>query len=203
MAKAVVFTRFERLWHWTQAILIVALMLTGFTVHGTLSLMKWGRAADLHVTLAWALLVLWAFAIFWHVTTGQWRHYIPTGDKLVDVARYYTIGIFQPGVKHPYKKSLTAKHNPLQRLAYLFFKLIISPALWVSGLLYMFYNDWPAWGLGGLSLGLVAFVHTGAAFLMLVFFIAHVYMAFTGKPWWEMVGSMITGKAEVVDPPTG
>jgi thiosulfate reductase cytochrome b subunit len=46
---------------------------------------------------------------------------------------------------------------------------------------------------------LVAFVHTAAAFLMLVFFIAHVYMAFTGKPWWEYVSSMITGKAEVAE----
>jgi thiosulfate reductase cytochrome b subunit len=87
----------------------------------------------------------------------------------------------------------------MQRLAYLFFKLIISPALWVSGLLYLSYNDWPKWGLGGLPLGLVAFVHTAAAFLMLVFFIAHVYMAFTGKPWWDYVASMITGKAEVAE----
>jgi thiosulfate reductase cytochrome b subunit len=199
MTNAVLFSRFERFWHWTQAVLIMGLMLTGFTVHGSLGLMKWGRAADLHITLAWALITLWAFAIFWHLTTGQWRHYIPTTDKLLDVARYYSVGIFQPGIKHPFKKTMAAKHNPLQRLAYLFFKLIISPALWVSGLLYMYYNDWPAIGLGGLPLGLVAFVHTAAAFLMLIFFIAHVYMAFTGKPWWSYVRSMVTGIGEVAE----
>lgn len=199
MAQAILFTRFERFWHWTQAALVLGLMVTGFTVHGTLAAMKWGYAADLHVTLAWALIVLWAFAIFWHVTTGQWRHYVPTTDKLVEVARYYSIGIFQPGVKHPYKKTLAGKHNPMQRLAYLWFKLMISPALWVSGLLYMYYNDWPSLGLGGLSLSLVAFVHTAAAFMMLVFFIAHVYMAFTGKPWWSYVRSMVTGMGEVAD----
>jgi thiosulfate reductase cytochrome b subunit len=199
MAQAVVFTRFERFWHWTQALLVLGLMGTGFTVHGTLGLMKWGRAADLHLTLAWALMGLWVFAIFWHVTTGQWRHYVPTADKLVEVLRYYTVGIFQPGAHHPYKKTVAAKHNPLQRLAYLFFKLMISPALWVSGLLYMYYNDWARLGLGGLPLGLVAFVHTAAAFLMLVFFIAHVYMATTGKPWTDYIASMITGKAEVAE----
>jgi thiosulfate reductase cytochrome b subunit len=199
MREAIVFTRFERFWHWSQAALILGLMVTGFTVHGSLRLIPWGQAADLHLTLAWALIGLWAFAIFWHLTTGQWRHYVPTTEKLMDVARYYSIGIFQPGVKHPYKKTVAAKHNPLQRLAYLVFKLAISPALWVSGLLYMYYNDWPALGLGGLSLAAVAFVHTAAAFLMLAFFIAHVYMAFTGKPWWDYVASMITGRAEIAE----
>lgn len=199
MTQAILFTRFERFWHWSQAVLILGLMITGFTVHGTLGFLKWGQAADLHVTLAWTLLALWAFAIFWHLTTGQWRHYIPTTEKLLEVALYYSVGIFQSGIKHPYKKTVSAKHNPLQRLAYLFFKLIISPALWVSGLLYMYYNDWPTIGLGGLPLGLVAFVHTAAAFLMLIFFIAHVYMAFTGKPWWSYVRSMVTGMGEVAE----
>ncbi|MBF0327415.1 MAG: cytochrome b/b6 domain-containing protein [Alphaproteobacteria bacterium] len=199
MAHAVIFTRFERFWHWSQALLIMGLMGTGFSVHGTFQMMKWGQAADLHITLAWALMVLWAFAIFWHLTTGQWRHYVPTGDKLIAVAMYYSVGIFQPGVTHPYKKTIAAKHNPMQRLAYLLFKVVISPAIWVSGLLYLYYNDWPALGLGGLSLGMVAFVHTAAAFAMLVFFIGHVYMGFTGKPWWDYVASMITGKAEVAD----
>jgi hypothetical protein len=29
------------------------------------------------VTAAWVLIVLWLFAIFWHITTGEWRQYIP------------------------------------------------------------------------------------------------------------------------------
>jgi thiosulfate reductase cytochrome b subunit len=192
MKHELVFTRFERFWHWTQALLVLLLMISGFTVHGTLSAVPWGKAAEMHVLFAWALMGLWAFAIFWHLTTGEWRQYVPTTERLGAVAKYYTVGIFQPGVPHPYKKTRAAKHNPLQRLAYLFFKLLISPALWVSGLLYMYYND-----VSGLSLGLVAFVHTAAAFAMLVFFIAHVYMAFTAKPWNAYVKGMITGYEEV------
>jgi thiosulfate reductase cytochrome b subunit len=197
LKKALVFTRFERFWHWTQALLIVGLMVTGFEIHGTYSLFKFGNAVRFHGIMAWTLIGLWAFAIFWHVITGEWRQYIPTTEKLAAVARYYTVGIFKPGEHHPFKKTRTAKHNPMQRLAYLFFKLMISPALWVSGLLYMYYNDWAAFGLSGLPLALVAFVHTAAAFCMLIFFIAHVYMATTGKPWTAYLAGMVTGYEEV------
>ncbi|MAT65677.1 MAG: cytochrome B [Gammaproteobacteria bacterium] len=196
--KVMIYKRFERFWHWTQAALIVALMITGFEIHAVYSLFGFERAVNLHIILAWSLIVLWAFAIFWHLTTGEWRHYIPTTEKLMAMVRYYSIGMFRDEEK-PFKKSLSAKHNPLQRLAYLGFKLAISPLIWISGLLYLFYTDWPALGLEGLSLGTVAMVHTAAAIAMLVFFIAHVYLALTGRPFYAYVKAMITGYEEIED----
>ena len=198
MQTALVFSRFERFWHWAQALLIIGLMVTGFEIHGTYKLLGFEQASNVHTVLAWTLIVLWVFAIFWHLTTGEWRQYIPTAENLVAVVRYYTVGIFQKDVPHPYKKTRRAKHNPLQRLAYLGLKLLISPLIWVTGLLYMYYNQWPALGLGGLQLSWVAFLHTAAAFLMLVFFIGHVYMsAFTGHPWYSYLKGMVTGYEEV------
>jgi thiosulfate reductase cytochrome b subunit len=109
MSTAIVFSRFERFWHWTQAALIIGLLVTGFTVHGSIAWLDWGRAAELHTLLAWALIILWVFAIFWHAVTGEWRQYIPTTNRLRDVAYYYLVGIFQPGVHHPYRKQRVAK----------------------------------------------------------------------------------------------
>jgi len=200
MARQLVFSRFERLWHWAQALLIVALMVTGFEVHGSYALLGYKEAADWHQVAAWTLIALWAFAIFWHITTGEWRQYIPTTDRLMAVVKYYTVGIFHPNVPHPFHKTRLVKHNPLQRLAYLFFKLVISPIIWVSGLLYLFYNDWSSVGLGGLDLGVVAAVHLAAAFLMLVFFIGHVYMSvFTARPMTAYLKAMLTGWEDVSD----
>lgn len=195
--KAMVFSRFERFAHWTQAGLIILLMITGFEVNGAYQLIGYEKAADWHRIFAWVLIWLWVFIIFWNLVTGEWRQYIPTTNKLLAVMRYYSAGIFDASVPHPYKKTRAAKHNPLQRLAYLSFNLAISPVIWVTGLLYMFYNDWPRFGLEGLTLGLVAGVHAAAAFAMLVFFIAHVYMAFTGKPFTAYVKAMITGYDDV------
>lgn len=192
MSRVLMFKRFERFWHWSQALLIFVLLFTGFAIHGTYEVMRFSTAVQVHTLAAWALIVLWVFAIFWHFTTGEWRQYIPTRDGLFAVMHYYLIGTFT-GASHPYKKTSKAKHNPLQRLAYLFFKVVISPVIWVSGLLYLFYNDWPATLAGAVELETVALIHTGAAFAMLVFIIAHVYMTTMGKTLTSHIKPMITG----------
>ena len=68
-----IFKGFERFWHWAQAALIITLLLTGFEIHGSYKLFGFYKALDTHTTAAWALIGLWVFAIFWHVTTGEWR----------------------------------------------------------------------------------------------------------------------------------
>jgi thiosulfate reductase cytochrome b subunit len=199
MAKVMIFRRFERFWHWSQALLIFSLLLTGFEIHGSYPLLGFTGATQLHTIAAWALIVLWLFAIFWHITTGEWRQYIPTRNGLWAVAHYYLIGTFT-GASHPYRKTSKAKHNPLQRLAYLFFKLMISPVVWVSGLLYLFYSQWPETLSNVLSLQAVANVHTIAAFAMMVFIIGHVYMTTLGHTLFSHIKPMVTGYDTVDEP---
>jgi thiosulfate reductase cytochrome b subunit len=196
MERVYIFKRFERFWHWTQAALIVFMMLSGFEIHGLYRLFGFEAAIAYHTTAAWALVALWMFAIFWHFTTGEWRQYIPTLEKVDAMLKYYLTGIFR-NAPHPFRVTQLSKHNPLQRLAYLFVKLLINPLVWVSGLLLFFYPDWAAWGLAGLPLGAVAIAHTAGAFLMLVFFIVHVYFATTGHTPTAHIRAMVTGWEEV------
>ena len=203
MARVYIFKRFERFWHWAQAALIISMLLTGFEVHGSYRLLGWDKAASLHTTAAWTLIGLWAFAIFWHFTTGEWRQYIPTTEKMLAVLKYYVIGIFTDA-SHPFRVTRLSKHNPLQRLAYLLVKVLINPLIWASGLLYLYYNELGASGVAGLanlSLGVIARVHTAAAFLMLVFLIGHVYLATTGHTPLAHVKAMITGWEDLDDEP--
>lgn len=72
------------------------------------------------------------FERFWHLTTGTWRHYVPTTNGLLRVAIFYVYGIFK-GERHPYRKAYWRKHNPLQALSYLALKLFLLPAIWISG----------------------------------------------------------------------
>ncbi|HHX35697.1 MAG TPA: cytochrome B [Gammaproteobacteria bacterium] len=198
MKRTMIFKRFERFWHWCQAALIFFLMFTGFEIHGSYHVLGFGKAAQLHEYAAYALMGLWVLAIFWHLTTGEWKQYIPTTDKLGAVVKYYLIGTFT-GAEHPYRATTQAKHNPLQRLAYLGFKLVISPAIWISGLLYLFYNQWAELGLPLLTLGGVALTHTAAAFAMMIFVVAHVYMTTMGKTVFSMIKPMITGYEDMPD----
>ncbi|MFA6015032.1 MAG: cytochrome b/b6 domain-containing protein [Gallionellaceae bacterium] len=195
--KIYVFKRFERFWHWSQALLIISMLITGFEVHGSYALIGFEDAVSYHTVFAWSLVTLWIFAIFWHFTTGEWKQYIPTTDKVVAMVKFYSVGIFK-GEAHPYRPTKLKKHNPLQRIAYLGVLLFIGPLLWMTGWFYLFYSDWAVWGVSGfLSLEWVAFFHTVGAFMMLLFLIAHLYLTTTGHTPTAHIKAMITGWEEV------
>ncbi len=197
MAKVLMFQAFERFWHWSQAGLIIGMLVTGFEIHGSYQLLGWETAVNIHVILAWTLIGLWVFAIFWHFTSGEWKQYAPSSlDKILMMMNYYSIGIFKGGDK-PFHKTRAQKHNPLQRMAYLSLHLLITPFIWFSGLLYLFYSSWTAWGLSALSLEWVALIHTAAAFAMLAFIVVHLYMALTmSETPLSSLKAMITGYEE-------
>ena len=190
------FKGFERFWHWTQAALILFMLGSGFEIHGTYTLLGFSKAVSYHACAAWALVGLWGLALFWHLATGEWRHYIPTMDKAIEVADFYARGIFR-GEPHPFTPSPSNKHNPLQRLTYLGVLLVVSPLIWITGFLYLFYNDWTSLGLAGLSLDWVATGHTIGAFLMLAFLLSHLYLATTGHTATAHIKAMVTGWEEV------
>ena len=192
-----IYKRYERFWHWSQAALIIVLMITGFEIHGVYSLMGFEDAVDLHTLSAWTLVVIWVFTIFWQFTTGEWRQYIPSLKNVTAMALYYTVGIFKE-MPHPFRKTVVQKHNPLQRLAYLALLAFISPMIWGSGLLYLFYADWARLGLDQyLSLEIVALVHTLGAFMITAFFFIHVYLTTTGHTVFAHIKAMITGWEDV------
>ncbi len=196
MERIYIFKPFERFWHWSQALLVIFMMLTGFEVHGSYTLFGYGLAVEYHAQAAWLLIGLWLLAIFWHFTTGEWKQYIPTMDKAEAMFFYYISGIFQEA-PHPFRQSTLRKHNPLQRIAYLFVKLMINPLLWGTGLLYMYYNSWGEWGLSWLPLQWIALLHTIGAFLMLLFFVLHIYLATAGHTALSHIKAMVTGWEEL------
>lgn len=199
----ITFTRFERFWHWTQTGLILALLATGFGMYGTHALFDFGTAMSWHLVFAWALIGLWLLAIFWHLFTGQWRQYVPARGVL-PMLLHYLYGIFS-GEALPYRTTPSAKHNPLQRLAYLGFKLLIAPALWITGLLMLFYPAWQGTSLGELlRLAGIAWIHVAAAYGLVLFLVVHIYIsATTGHPWYSHLAAMITGReATAPDPAT-
>jgi thiosulfate reductase cytochrome b subunit len=197
MEKIYLYSRFERFWHWVQSILIILLIVTGLEVHGVYKLFGFKKAVALHNFLGLSWLVLFVFIIFWLLTTGEWKQYIPTTRKLFAVIRYYSIDIFK-GLPHPVQKRKDAKHNPLQRLTYLGLAALLLPLQMITGLLFYTYNSWAQWGIDSLlSLGVLAVLHTAMAFLILSFLIVHVYMTTTGHSIGAHIAAMFSGWEEV------
>lgn len=195
MERIYLYSRFERFWHWAQAALIVFLLVTGLEVHGVYEIFGFQRAVELHNGTGIAWFILYIFIIFWQLTTGEWKHYIPTTKKLLSVMLYYAWGIFW-GDPHPVPKSERNKHNPLQRLTYLGISVILIPIQVVTGLLYYTYNSWTAWGID-LQLETIALIHTAGAYALFVFLIVHIYMTTTGHSLTSHIKAMCTGWEEI------
>jgi len=194
-----VYRAFERFWHWAQAALILFLTLTGFEIHGSVSFFGFDQAVRYHSAAAIALLVLMAFAIFWHLTTGEWRQYVPSPRNLRAQAEYYLFGIFRDA-PHPTRKTVLSKLNPLQKLVYAGLKVILIPLMVVTGLLYMFYRYPQRYEVVTLNVGgleRIAILHTLGAFLVVSFVIAHVYLITTGQTVTSNLKAMITGYEEL------
>ena len=201
MKTEYVYKGFGRFWHWTQALLILFLALTGFEIHGSIHFFGYEQAVRYHSTAAMALVVLIVFAIFWHLTTGEWRQYLPTKKNLRAQAEYYIVGIFR-NAPHPTRKTALSKLNPLQKLVYLALKILVIPVMVISGLLYMFYRypqrfESDILNIRGLET--VALFHTAGAFLLVAFVIVHLYLITTGRTITSNLRAMITGYEELED----
>jgi thiosulfate reductase cytochrome b subunit len=197
-----IYSRFERFWHWAQASLILFLALTGFEIHGTIAFFGFEQAVRLHSIAAYALMVLIAFAIFWHVTTGEWRQYLPTRRLLRAQAEYYFVGIFRDA-PHPTRKTRLSKLNPLQKVTYAGLKLLVVPIMVASGILYLLHRYPSGRGMAGVDivdLGTVAAMHTAGAFLLVAFIVAHVYLITTGRTVTSNLKAMLTGCEDSCEP---
>ncbi len=105
MKKVYLYKKFERFWHWSQTLLILTLVFTGFEIHGTTNWLGYESSVRVHNIAAWAFLILIVFAIFWHITTDEWQQYMPTLKNMRAQLDYYLTGIFN-NAPHPVKNAL-------------------------------------------------------------------------------------------------
>jgi thiosulfate reductase cytochrome b subunit len=110
--------------------------------------------------------------------------------------KYYLVGIFK-NAPHPFKPDHAAQAQSAATPGLSRHLVCVGPLIWVTGVLYLFYDKWAAWGLGGLSLEWVANGHIAGAFMMLAFLIAHVYLTTAGHTPLAHIKAMITGWEEV------
>jgi len=193
--KVYLYSRFNRFWHWSQSLLILFLILTGFEIHSSFKLFGYENAVEWHEIAAWAFIILLIFAVFWHFLSGQWRQYIPSLKNMTAQLDYYLLGIFH-NAPHPVRKTSLSKLNPLQRVVYLGLNILVIPVMIGSGLLYLYIPEtFPKLAIAGMEA--IALIHTAGAFLILVFLLVHLYLITTGHTPLSNLKAMITGYEEL------
>lgn len=199
----IMFKRFERFWHWAQALMIIFLLLTGLEMHGLYTLFGFGSAVENHniIGFVWTGLVVVIYT--WIFTTGDWQQYFPNSLKdisftikgVMATQRYYLYGVFV-GEKHPHHISVEDKFNPLQRLGYIAILFGLLPLQILTGFAFYFFPDLRAAGIIG-HVDLIAIVHTFCAYSLLSFIVIHIYMTTFGHKLTSHIKAMITGKEEI------
>lgn len=192
------YSLYERIWHWLQAAMVLLLILTGASIHApdTLGVIPFALAVRMHNILGFLLLANAFLGVFYYVTTGIIRHYIPEPRDFVSLAvrqaTHYVSGIFR-GAPHPLEKTPHRRLNPLQQVTYLIILNVLLPLQIVTGTLMWGGQYWPqsVQLVGGLpTLGMI---HTLGAWLFGAFVTMHVYLTTTGHTPLSNLRAMITG----------
>jgi len=201
---AYLYTGAERFWHWLQMVSIVGLLLTGLVIHNP---DKFGNFAFqgmvfVHTVLGWIFGINFLFALYYHLTTGYIKQYLPRPrglrDRILLQIKFYGQGIFR-GEPHPFKKTFSDKLNPMQRMAYFILLFVMLPLQMITGGWLWVVRVWPqaATWLGDMTMTRVATLHTLVAWMIGVFVVIHVYLTTTGHTFWSYISAMITGWEEV------
>jgi len=200
--KVYMYEAYERFWHWLQTVGIVILLLTGLIIHrpDLFGAFSFRNMVTIHNVVAAILAINAGLSLFYHLTTGQIKQYIPRPRGFFDDAivqtKFYLQGIFK-GKAHPFEKTPEKKMNPLQQVTYFGILNVLLPLQGITGILMWGVQRWPgaADTLGGLPF--LAPFHTLIAWTFAAFIVGHVYLTTTGTEPLEGIKGMITGWEDV------
>lgn len=193
-----VYSPYERIWHWLQAVAMLLLIATGAAIHApdVFSVLPFAWAVRIHNALGFLLVGNAFLGAFYYISTGTIRQYLPEPRDFVSLAfrqtLYYLGGIFR-GEPHPLEKTAARRLNPLQQVTYLITLNVLLPLQIVTGVLMWGGQTWPhaVQYVGGLpALGLI---HTLGAWIFSSFILMHVYLTTTGRTPLAHLKAMITG----------
>ncbi len=186
-----------RIWHWTNAFLIILLMLTGVQLRAPdLALFgKYGNAVWLHKHAGFCAAGGFAFWVLYVSLSASWRHYLPRRSDLKGIPRqvvYYAFGIFR-GAKNPFAPSPSRRFDPLQKLVYMAMMTVVTPVAVFTGIFFsdILYFQRCVETLGGLRV--LDLLHVATAYVFSLYLLLHVYMATTGPSVLSHFKAMIVG----------
>jgi thiosulfate reductase cytochrome b subunit len=190
-----------RVWHWTNAFLILVLILTGIQLRipGLTLFGTYGNSVWLH---KYAGFFAAGSSLFWFIyavgSGALWRHYLPRPSDLKGMAKqaaFYGYHVFR-GEENPFKPSPDKKFNPMQKLAYFGMMLFVTPVIVVTGVFFsdiLYFLSYIE-AIGGLRV--LDAIHVAAAYAFLLYLLVHLYMGTLGRTIFAHTKAMIVGYEE-------
>ncbi|WP_346285124.1 cytochrome b/b6 domain-containing protein [Zoogloea sp.] len=188
-----------RLWHWSNALAIIVLAVTGMSLHFSdpaLPLVEFSLAARIHNVAGVILVGLYAVFVIGNIVTGNWWQYVPKPPGIIQRClrqmQYYGSGIFK-GEPEPFPPTPETNFNALQAVTYWSIMYLVLPAVIVSGLIFLYPQFSPdtLFGLDGLLP--IALVHYLGAAVIILFVVSHIYLGTMGPKVSSLFKMMFTG----------
>lgn len=197
--KVYLYPIWVRLWHLTNALLFLTLLVTGLSLQYTsveFTLIPFNYAISLHNIAGIAICCTYAIYIVGNRFTSNGHYYqFPIKGMIQRVYKqfmFYSVGIFKKE-SAPFPISIEQKFNPLQKLSYVFVMYLFMPIMMLTGVLLFFPEILPANVLGFGGVHFTDLIHIISGFTLSVFMVVHIYFCTIGKTPLANFKSMING----------
>lgn len=197
-----------RIWHWTNAVGFVLLILTGLQIRyvGQIDLLSFRTAVVAHNWIGFVLIANFFIWLGFYLFTDKIKVYHPELSPVkyfkasFRQMQYYGYGIFR-GDPNPHHVGIYRKFNALQSMMYQIIMMLVVPLQFATGVLL-----WDVARFGTLveRLGGVRVVDTVHVLLFIFFcgfIIVHVYLASLGHTPTAHFKAMLTGYEDVDEHP--
>jgi thiosulfate reductase cytochrome b subunit len=191
-----------RLWHWINALLCLALIISGISMQFSepdRPIFRFDIAVTMHNISAVLLSVNYLFFLIGNRFTGNSKHYRITEpnfpQRMLKQFLYYMAGIFK-GEPAPFPITKERKFNPLQQFSYMLIMYGCLPLIFVTGW-GLFFPETIIPTIFGISgIFLTDLIHIITGFTVSMFMIIHVYFCTMGTKMSSLFKGMINGWAE-------
>lgn len=191
-----------RIWHLLNALLIIALIISGLSMQYTDPInpfIRFDLAVSLHNITGFILIFNYLLFIIANTISKNGRHYRIqlkglTG-RLIAQFRYYTYGVFK-NENAPFPVTKKMKFNPIQQVTYFVTMYVLMPLIFLTGLPMLFSGAFIRQLLGSDAFFVTDILHITIGFLLSLFLIIHVYFCTFGAKPYSNFKSIITGYHE-------
>jgi thiosulfate reductase cytochrome b subunit len=187
-----------RIWHGVNALGIILLIVTGYTMQAgnESSLIGFNTSVNLHNISGIVVALNYLLFVVGNLVTGNGKFYIVKPKNFIKrpikQAQYYAFGMFR-GMDKPYPLSEKRKFNPLQKYSYIVAMYVFVPAVIITGFALLFPEIIieTVYNVSGIML--TAVLHSVMGFFIFLFLVVHVYISSIGKSPLENYKSIISG----------
>jgi thiosulfate reductase cytochrome b subunit len=199
-----------RLWHWTNAVGFVLMILSGLQIRyvGLIDLVSFRTAVTVHNSVGFVLIANFFLWLVYYLLSDRIKVYHPElspRKHFVGSFRqvyYYGYGIFK-GDPNPFHVSIYSKFNPLQSMTYQVIMMLLVPVQFYTGILMWDVKRFSAQVdfFGGVRV--IDTVHVLIFITFVFYLLVHVYLGTLGHTRTTHFKAMLTGYEDVEEQPAG